>query len=499
MYQLNIQLSSVYFYLAIVLIVILGCNKTASIAPVEEEDKSLVFQTFFLEKKKNPDLGADVVFDIQDNTITGQLNHHNFKVIPTFTTNAQSVEINEVKQLSGTSLVDFRENIVYTLKSASGTSKRYSIKIDWDDNLPHFYISTDGGVPVISKRQYVPATITLEGQLKYEGYTGTAQIRGRGNTTWTYPKKPFKFKLDEDASILGLKEEKDWILLANYLDRTHLLNAVGMKIGQLLQMPYTNTVIPVEVTLNGTYLGAYMLTEQIEVKPNRVNVGEDGILLNLDTNFDELWQFLSNSYKLPVTVKYPKQMNSSKLAAIKQEFEELEKLVVDASFPNNKYLDLLDAQSIANYLITYMFTGNEEINHPKSTYLHKTSSGKFAMGPIWDFDWAFAYEGSLEHFVKFDRPLFWSNSAKGTQFFSKFLSDPEIKSLIKKNWADFHDNHLPELFSYIDEYAFIIKGAKSRDFEKWRQGNNNQFEELAKLKSWLRFRASYMNNYVNQL
>jgi len=145
--------------------------------------------------------------------------------------------------------------------------------------------------------------------------------KGRGNSTWTYPKKPFKIKLDEEASVLGLAAEKDWILLANYLDGTHLLNAVGMKIGQLLEMPYTNHIIPVEVTLNNEYLGGYMLTEQIEVKKNRVNVKEEGMLLNLDTNFDELNQFSSTHFRLPVTIKYPKEVDAQKVWAIKKDWK----------------------------------------------------------------------------------------------------------------------------------------------------------------------------------
>ena len=161
-------------------------------------------------------------------------------------------------------------------------------------------------------------------------------------------------------------------LTANYIDGTHLLNAVGMKIGQFLEMPFTNRILPVEVTINNEYLGLFMLTEQVEAKTNRIDVGDDGMLLNLDTNYDEEWQFKSDAYKLPVTVKYPKSMDADKLNSIKSQFETLEALVASDYFPNNQYLDYIDDVSIAKYLIVYMLTGNEEINHPKSTYIHKT-------------------------------------------------------------------------------------------------------------------------------
>ena len=361
-------------------------------------------------------------------------------------------------------------------------------------SLAQINFDTNGGVAIVSKDDYVEGVLTVNGQSEYDDLSIDAKIRGRGNSTWSYPKKPYKIKLSSDAPVLGMAPEKDWVLLANYIDGTHLLNAVGMKIGQLLEMPFTNTIVPVEVTINSEYRGLYMLTEQVEVKTNRVNVGDDGILLNLDTNYDEEWQFKSDAYDLPVTIKYPKEMDATKLASMKSQFEMVEALVAQEDFPNNQYLDYIDDVSIAKYLIVYMLTGNEEINHPKSTYIHKTSDGKFTMGPIWDFDWAFAYEDSFQHFSRFDKPLFWVPSTKsGTQFFSKLLSDPKIKVLIKEHWGLFKENDISELMNYIDDYAAKIQGAKARDFALW--GNDNK--EVSALKLWLENRVMYMDDFIN--
>lgn len=368
-------------------------------------------------------------------------------------------------------------------------------EINEDTGLAQISFETDGGAPIVSKDNYVEGVLMVNGQSEFNDLSIDAKIRGRGNTTWTYPKKPYKIKLNNDASILGMAPEKDWVLLANYIDGTHALNAVGMKIGQLLEMPFTNTIVPVEVTINNEYRGLYMLTEQVEVKTNRVNVGDNGVLLNLDTNYDEEWQFRSNAYDLPVTIKYPKEMDTDKLTSIKSQFEIVEALVAQEDFPNNQYLDYFDAISLAKYLIVYMLTGNEEINHPKSTYIYKTIDGKFTMGPIWDFDWAFAYEGSLDHFSSFNRPLFWSPQNKsGTRFFSRLMSDPKIELLMKEHWGIFKDNHLAELMNYIDDYANKIKKAKTKDSSLW--GNNN---EVSNLKLWLENRVLYMDDFMNNM
>jgi len=312
--------------------------------------------------------------------------------------------------------------------------------------------------------------------------------------------------LSSDESILGIPPGKKWVLLANYLDGTHLLNAVGMKIGKLLEMPYTNTIVPVEVSINNEYLGLFMLTEQVEVKTNRVDIGDDGILLNIDSSFDENWQFKSDFYKLPVTIKHPKTGDTDILINIKSQFETLEALVADDDFPNNQYLDYIDDVSIAKFLIVSMLTNNEQINYPRSTYIHKTSTGKFTMGPIWDFDWAFAYAFSHEHFSSFDRPLLWQNSIErrpywpfsskpGTKFFSRLMSDPKIQTLMKEHWGDFKNNHLSELINYIDDYSDLIQGSKARDFALWR----NDYKEASTLKLWIENRVLYMDDFISNL
>lgn len=97
---------------------------------------------------------------------------------------------------------------------------------------------------------YLNGGLRIEGQSKYENLVIDSRIKGRGNSTWGWPKKPYKMKLSSKASILGLLPEKDWVLLADYQDGPHLLNAVAFKIGRLLEMPFTNTIIPVELTIN---------------------------------------------------------------------------------------------------------------------------------------------------------------------------------------------------------------------------------------------------------
>lgn len=317
----------IYFYLIFSFISISGCTKTESVnmpeVIPEGNDINLVFESFVFEKKNNPYLSEDIVFDITDNTISGELKNYFFKSIPTFTTNAQTVEIDRTIQLSASTAVDFRKAITYILKSDSGITKEYTVNIMWDDALAHIYFDTDGGAPIVSKDDYLYGNLRIDGQSKYDDLTilnSVSRIKGRGNSTWGWPKKPYKIKLDSKESLLGLLPEKDWVLLADYQDGPHLLNAVAFTIGRMLEMPFTNTIIPVELTINGEYLGVYGLTEQVEVKTNRVNVGDDGLLLELEQYFDEEWKFKSAAYNLPVMVKDPELDNQAELDLIKSDF-----------------------------------------------------------------------------------------------------------------------------------------------------------------------------------
>jgi hypothetical protein len=497
MYCLKIFESAVYFFFVIFVLNWQSCRKKELETPVA--NSSLTIQTFVFEKKYNPQISTDIVLTIKDNTITGNVNKLFFTGIPTFTTNAATIEINGIKQKSGTSPVDLRQLIVYTLTSQSGETKQFTVKINWDDTLPSFNISTEGKVPITSPINFIKATLSINGKKIYADYNGNIQIRGRGNTTWSYPKKPYKIKLEKEASLLGLAPEKDWVLLANYIDGTHMLNAVGLKIGKLINMPYTNNVIPVEVTLNGAYQGLYMLTEQVEVKKSRINVGDDGQLFVMDANYNDEWQFKSAKYKLPVMIKHPEIKKATEIEPIKKQFEQLESLIADTHFPNNNYLQYFDGDALANYLIVQLLTDNEEINHPKSTYIYKTKTGKFTIGPVWDFDWAFAYEGAPTHFLSYNRPMFWAPPSVGTAFFSRFLSDPYIKTQLKLRWANFKTNKFEELLAYIDDYAYTIEAARNRDYTIWRKGNIDFKGDVKMLKTWLQNRANFVNTSIVNL
>lgn len=363
-------------------------------------------------------------------------------------------------------------------------------------DVPLFTITTDtpGLDEIPSKEEYVNATLRINGQGVYEDYTGTTQIKGRGNTTWSYPKKPYRLKLTQKAGLCGFAPAKNYVLLANYLDPTLMLNAVAFKAAELLGMPFTNHVIPVDVVLNGKYKGSYMLTEQIEVKANRIDLDEDKcVVWELDTYFDEDPKFVSEAFKLPVMLKDP-DMSEEQFAYWKNDFNQFLKQFAEEPLQSNPYIEQIDIESVVKYLIVYGLTLNKELNHPKSVYLHKEEGGKYVMGPVWDFDWAFDYESGGRHFANYNRELLDDavNHGLGTRFFRRFMEDPRVVTVYNEVWTDFYQHKFPELQKYLETYASRLKPSVTKDSRIW--SNTRSFNlQVSYLQQWLDNRARWMD------
>lgn len=484
-----------FLFVIVSLLSILSCE--------EVNTNELYIGNFIIQAEINSAQDADLNFEIKgDSLLAKQNNHLNKKRIASFVTNATSVTVNGKIQVSGETENDFSTVLIYTLSAEDGRQKNVYVKLNWvTDSLPHIYINTEGNAEIISKEDYLQASIKVEGKGKYPDYNGTTQIRGRGNSTWGYPKKPYRLKLSTKAEMLGLSAERDWVLLANYIDPTLMLNAVAMKIGQQINTPFVNHIVPVDVSINGVYMGSYMFTEQVEVETNRVNVGANGYFFELDARYDETYKFRSQYFNLPVLIKHPELTTTKDILPIQQQFNQMEQLLAASDFPNNGYTNLVDINSVADFLLVNLLTANQEINYPKSTFLHKTQTGKFTMGPLWDFDWAYGYNGTV-HFTASRNPFLTIGAtpvAPGTVFFTKLLKDPAVLGLLAHKWAQYKNNHFDNLIKFVDTYSAQIETSKKADYEKWKKGDVVFENDVKKLKKWLIERKSYIDSYLQTL
>ena len=164
---------------------------------------------------------------------------------------------------------------------AMGSWQKPGEATSYSGTLPVMFINTENSQPITSKEEYIFAYYYIDnmGNEEFENVGSEdapqpLEIRGRGNYTWSdFDKKPYRLKLDAKTSLLGMKRNKHWALMANADDYLGgLRNTVGYELSRRLGLAWTPAQQPVEVVLNGDYIGLYMLTETIRVEPDRVNV-----------------------------------------------------------------------------------------------------------------------------------------------------------------------------------------------------------------------------------
>ncbi|MBR4071295.1 MAG: CotH kinase family protein, partial [Clostridia bacterium] len=175
-----------------------------------------------------------------------------------------------------------------TVTDQKGGERKYRIETKVETKLPVVVIETENKTPIEDKDNYIDAKIAVENDFSTD-LPATAKtdvrIKGRGNSTWSwFDKKPYKLKFESDISLLGLCEGKNWVLLANYADQSLIRNYVALESAKILDnMDCYATQYPVDVFLNGEYVGVYSLGEQIEVSESRAELLSDS--RSVDTGF----------------------------------------------------------------------------------------------------------------------------------------------------------------------------------------------------------------------
>lgn len=396
-------------------------------------------------------------------------------------------------------------------------------------------ITTENGAPIKGKEKedYVNCTISIDHPDDKWDYEGTGRIRGRGNSTWLwYDKKPYRIKLDEKASIVGLAAEKDWVLLANFRDPTHMMNTFVFELGHVMGLPYTNHSRYMEVNLNGEYIGLYQLTEQIEQGKNRVAVDDvEGVLIALDVDDgpeesrnskDNFW---SEVYQMPVCVKFPEGID---VTGIKKDFAQLESAILSIRQNKgkpaaikagmDKVRELLDVQSFIDFLIIQELIYNVELAAPRSMYMHKDKGGKWVMGPLWDFDAGFDFDWgtmtdghhffeSYKEYVLGPDPIHHSGAYWVPEFFTDIFRSDEFCEEFIARWEEISPLIMTEVWDNTEKYITAAEDAMVRNSQRWPiyfpsdswpQQEISFATEIVNMYSWLSYRVDHLTPIFNR-
>jgi hypothetical protein len=109
-------------------------------------------------------------------------------------------------------------------------------------------------------------------------WNGTVEIGLHGASSIRYPQKSYNFTtllagLEANIPILDMPAEHDWILINNWNEKSFIRNTLAHKIFSEMGH-YGVRQRHCEVTLNGKYIGIYLLSEKIKPDKGRVNISK---------------------------------------------------------------------------------------------------------------------------------------------------------------------------------------------------------------------------------
>lgn len=459
-------------------------------------------------------------------SVTGCIPYlHDFKLKPTFAvSDGTTVKIDGMEQTSGVSEVDFSKPVLYTL--SNGEETRTFTVVVTNSGLPVVVLTQSGGgsesweeagINVRSKdADWVEtdkmAVYNADGSVDME--EALCGIRLRGNSTQKFPKKPFAIKLVSKASVLGMPKHKRWVLLANWMDRTMLRNAVAFEVAHQTENAYADGLgwnphgYSVEVVMDGRHVGNYYLCEQIKIDGDRVDIkdciediigdgnanptmADCGYLLEFDDNYDEVDKFRTGR-GLPCMFKDEVSKYSSDIYnQVKARIEAVESNLEAGNY-EAAYSDL-DINSVIDYFFIQELTFNDEYKHPKSVYMLIDGDGKLTAGPVWDFDW--------QTFINYDKVQAMNNKYGGTydcrntnewlygksklaekpwwpgsdydyvndqpyMWYPLLFKDANFRAKVQERWAVIYPQLL-NVVAKIDEFAALNKVSEQFNYAMW--------------------------------
>lgn len=333
-------------------------------------------------------------------------------------------------------------------------NKSDSLKII--SNLPLVIIQTNGQEIHDSKKIICHMGIIFNGQgksnsidEKYNNYNGNIAIEIRGSSSKKFPKKSYGVKTldnqnqESDAALLTFPADNDWILYAPYNDKSLMRDVLAYKIANDLGH-YASRTAYVELIINGSYEGIYILEEKIKRGKHRVNIADtgsvttEGFILKIDRPGEgeskltrkklsgvisgNVNGIIKGKYKMGsgcgvafsaysnqkfISSRFPPEEATWQSTQIrfhdpeaenitKKQYQYLDKFIYDfesalicrKSVSDTTYRNFINVESFIDYFIINELTKNAD-SYRLSTYFYMNSydkDGRLFMGPVWDFN-----------------------------------------------------------------------------------------------------------------
>lgn len=400
----------------------------------------------------------------------------------------------------------FRLNTPYVLScTAEGVTTEHTLIFLQSARLPSLHLDVrSGSMDIIheTKGNQESGSLRLYHQTGELAYAGQMEsLRGRGNSSWFREKKPYSMTLREEADLLGMGQAKNWILLANAMDPSHLRNKVVYDLAASAGMQYAPECQWVDLYLNGNYAGVYLLSERNEIHPQRLDMPENGSFL---VSRESAWRLISQNYPR-VLLDSGAALRVHDSGLTEEELYRLWQPVENAILSEDgrdpgtgkTWQELIDVDSWAMDYLTGEIFGNVDAG-TISQYFYRNGGdpdGKIYAGPVWDYDLSMGSKGTWQ--TKTVRAFFADKahiwSLEDATWFYGLNRKPEFQNRVKQLYETVYRPLVQELLDRgLDAYADQISQAAVLDRYRW--GTDDSRKETEDIRSYLTERLEFLDS-----
>lgn len=383
----------------------------------------------------------------------------------------------------------------------------------------------DAAIPFedIDRETWVDAnfTITLGTKEFASGdFEGEGQVKGRGNSSWTRPKKPYSIKLSSKKSLLDIPKTKKYAIIPGYDDGSLMRNYITYKVYQgLIGIDYVPKCEFVDVYLNGEYNGIYILVERIDVESNKIDIDEadadhlsGGYLIEKDLNGkvdfeNDLWfdcPYWANQTQDYFVMKAPEPEDEAltelMLEYLTNYMQDLHNAVMGIS--DETWERYVDVSSWIDFIILQEIAKNIDGNMKTSCYMIKDrDDDKLYMTAPWDFDLAYGRVNwnnqSPGHNDVIDCPNadtydgFMIVNSSNPWMDTLYDNVPEFKAALMERYTLYRGTLIEQMFDMIDEQAAYLTVVQEPNYVLW---NKNFHSGVYFLRTWLTGRIEWLDS-----
>lgn len=327
-------------------------------------------------------------------------------------------------------------------------------------------------------------------------------IKGRGNTSFDVAKFGYKIKLSKKSSLLGMPEDKEWDLIANFRDKSMLQNYITYQLAGILDDEYYPKCQFIELYLNRQYRGVFLLVEHVKVSEKRVNISKENSSFLFEKTTDSSKDGTMFKSSLGYIFKFcqPKKPDTHSKKLLEDHINDFESFLKSKNVNNlDSIKKWIDVEDFIRYFWIQEFTKNID-GHRRSIYLtwekSNNKNNPIKMGPVWDFDMGYGNSGNEKNI-----PEQWYIRYYGWNQY--LFKNKEYKQLVNEYWKKNRALFVATLDS-IDAMSEKLLPVTSNEFKRWpilendtdaqmiRKYNSYQ-EVIDTLKSWIETRIQWID------